>query len=82
MPDSGVQKAGLWYGRGSPELRRMPNMHLANFSILSLAKDRFCCPAVLCRDEAVKIWRLKDKMNEMGISVVGMVHQCDMAEVC
>lgn len=30
----------------------------------------------------MKIWRLKDKMNELGLAVVGLVHQCDMAEVC
>eukprot|EP00892_Ulva_mutabilis_P000958 jgi/Ulvmu1/10863/UM007_0037.1 len=54
----------------------------------SLWRDRGCVilafrrpGCVLCRDEAVKIWRLKDTLDGMGLSVVGVVHECNMREI-
>ena len=40
---------------------------------LSSQRARVC--AVLCRDEAQKVWRLRHKLAELGVHVVGLVHE-------
>ena len=47
---------------------------------LSSQRARMC--AVLCRDEAQKVWRLRHKLAELGVHVVGLVHEEVGEEVC
>lgn len=31
--------------------------------------------AVLCRQEAAKLWALKDELTERGVSMIGVIHE-------
>lgn len=31
--------------------------------------------AVLCREEAIKVWKLRDKLDGMGVSIAALLHE-------
>lgn len=38
--------------------------------------------AVMCREQAVRVWRMKDMLGKLGVQVYGLVHEPAWKEVC
>lgn len=56
-------------------LHRFPFMADSWINWMQCQYARWRLGAVLCRDEAQKLWKLKDVLAEKGVSIVGVIHE-------